>query len=204
MQSPTKSLVLSKFLEKNVLNHKISSLEDKTVIELGAGCAISSISLSFLGVRNQNLFISDHPQALTATTIPSCRLNGIPKESCISLDWLESPLEWKGIFKQNGELITFDIIIASDVIWIDPLIEPFVKVLDYLCCGDSQRVSPVVVYLSLQHRYDRGDQLFFKMLDKYGFEKQVIPKSDCDYEFVSDRIDIYEIRKERRKGVELN
>ncbi len=173
MQTATRvwdcSIVLSKWLEARALTHPLDFAQ-KRAIEVGAGTgfgfrdahALSRISLLGMAfaVLSQGLESNGTAVTLTdvAAAVPALERNveltfgrdqGIV--SAKTLDWTDS---------STLEALSppFDVILASDVVWVQDLIAPLVQTIDALSSPTS------CLYLCHQSRSVRGDTEFFSRL----------------------------------------
>jgi hypothetical protein len=86
---------------------------------------------------------------------------------------------------------SIDMIIASDVIWINELIEPFIQTLDQLMSIHT------VIYLCYQSRSLLTDRLLFSLLKKYKFLYTLIPRS-YHGQLNAQHIQIYRIIQQKK------
>ncbi|CAJ0872559.1 6114_t:CDS:2, partial [Entrophospora sp. SA101] len=95
-------------------NREIEIGRNKNVIELGSGKSIPSITISILGVNK--LMITDMPSVIPEIK-KIIKLNNLNEKNITvkPLNWMDRP---------------WDYIIASDIVWIDYLIEPLIETLD--------------------------------------------------------------------------
>jgi predicted nicotinamide N-methyase len=126
----------------------------KKVLELGSGLGLCGLSCRALGA--QNVVLTDLPYILESTE-RNIQINGM--ENCViarTLDW-NSPesvdLGWESI----------DVVIASDTVWIESLIEPFVKTLEY-CLSKNVHLQ---IYISNQRRSDIVWSRFIKLAERH-------------------------------------
>ncbi|KAI8052814.1 putative methyltransferase-domain-containing protein [Syncephalis plumigaleata] len=177
------SLVLAKFLEKNAQS---LALAGKRVIELGAGQGIPNIATAILGAITT---VTDAPEAVPSLERVIQLNNSLNKRddytpiSTRVLDWQEHPI-W---IKEQS----WDVILASDVLWLYPLIEPFVTTLKAL-----SDVSPHArIFISHQTRANRVDQRFKDLLTMAQLSLNEVPSSLLDVRFWKDNIHIWEITR---------
>eukprot|EP00500_Bicosoecida_sp_ms1_P002359 CAMPEP_0203814672 /NCGR_PEP_ID=MMETSP0115-20131106/5420_1 /ASSEMBLY_ACC=CAM_ASM_000227 /TAXON_ID=33651 /ORGANISM="Bicosoecid sp, Strain ms1" /LENGTH=305 /DNA_ID=CAMNT_0050723553 /DNA_START=98 /DNA_END=1012 /DNA_ORIENTATION=- len=173
-------VVLAKYLE-----HKYTAgLVDKTVLELGSGTGIVGVVASILGARR--VYLTDLPYALPTLqdTIERNALSCKGHVAAVPLDWTAPDDRFDDV----------DIIVASDVVWVQELILPLVGVLEHLT---AHRPDPPLVILSHQTRSTASDELFFGALRR-NFEVTTVPADEHHPEFRdADAIGIYELRRRR-------
>jgi len=176
------SLVLSKFLEAQVLIHGLN-LNSKHVIELGSGQGIVGLSSAVLGATAT---LTDVPEAIPALK-NIAELNGffcapqeIPKdagyiEKIVALDWLISPEDQ---LKDENNLEYYDFILAADVIWIDWLVKPLIHTINFL-----MKPGVTIGYLAYQQRGYSCHKLLFELLNLYKIRYQIIPNKQLHPQF---------------------
>ena len=122
------------------------------VLELGSGCSgLPGMVCSFAGA---SVTFSDLSYCL-GTLSRNLALNGV-NAKVIELDW-----------SQPDYVFPVDVIIASDVIWLDALVEPFVK-----CVVPILNSNPKAsLILSHQPRSASVDSSFFNLMESNGFKR---------------------------------
>jgi len=146
------SVVLAKYFENEEQFPK-DVLKDKRIIELGAGCGLVGISLALGLAANANtVILSDMPEL-----IPLLRKN-IDSNNCSSIA-AASSLAW-------GESVQhlnppFDLIIASDCLWVEYLVQPFVKSLVDLSDHNS------TILISHEERARKTEERFVEIASQY-------------------------------------
>ncbi|TMW66775.1 hypothetical protein Poli38472_014087 [Pythium oligandrum] len=174
------SIVLAKYLEHRFGN---GQLHGKRVLEVGAGTGLVGISAGLLGAeqvlltdlaytmdnlaRNVEL-TGQHAQQIKARVQP------------VELDW----------FQPRSDLGDFDLILASDVVWVEELVRPLVQTLQTLV-RNSQRSTRVL--MSHQTRSVLTDERLFRELEAHGFQRRLVPTAELHPDFVSDRIRVWEL-----------
>ncbi|KAJ9050431.1 Septin-6 [Entomophthora muscae] len=185
------SIVLSKYIETLVALLKLD-LNSKRVLELGAGKGVVGIACAILGAT---VTLSDAPEAIP-TLSEVVRLNklnaSISSKGCIervvALDWISCS---QGIFAEDLAHSPFDFIVASDVIWVDWLVEPLIKTL----AGFMNQTT--IAYLAYQQRGARCHPLFLKSMQKNGLKYNIIPFQDLHPQYqLGDTIAVYRLEKD--------
>jgi predicted nicotinamide N-methyase len=130
------AVFLVRFLEGNP-----KYVTNKRVLELGCGLGLCGISCASIGAHHVTLTDMDY---ILQSTQRNVLANKVEKQAAVCcLDWLDpemAVIEWNQI----------DIIIASDVIWLEHLIAPFVQTLVFT----SKRNPNVIILMSNQRRSD--------------------------------------------------
>jgi len=129
-----------------------SMVVGKNILELGCGLGLCGITAALCGASKVTL--SDLGYILD-TTRENVHLNCSDCEtSVVELDWFHPEaaiaLKWS----------EFDIIIASDVLWIKPLIEPLVNTLVH---ASQNRRGDLEIFISNQQRSERVFQKFIDL-----------------------------------------
>lgn len=165
------AIVLSEYLEQEVLTGRLK-INDKTIIELGAGTGLVSMAVALLGGY---VISTDRQQALSILEENiKANLDG-PLESARGavtvkkLDWEESAQEFNN---------TFDLILGADIIYIEETFSKLLSTIKALSSNSSK------VILSCRIRYDR-DTRFLTMLGEFFTVSKV-------YTDEARGIDIYE------------
>jgi hypothetical protein len=140
------AVYLTKFLEKTGI------AGGKVVLELGCGLGLCGIAASLLGARTTVL--TDLEYILPAT-VKNIAANS--RDAQISVQ----PLDWS---KPESSLIdwrSFDLVIASDTVWLEHLVPLFVGTLEYAV----EKNSKLTIILSNQRR---SEAVWMKFLDSIG------------------------------------
>ncbi|KAF4661547.1 hypothetical protein FOL47_006636 [Perkinsus chesapeaki] len=140
------SVVLAKLIE-----HNPTLVKGKRVLELGSGTGLGGISAALCGGKQVTL--TDLPYAMPLLN-RSITLNGVGDVVRAEvLDWANPP---------NTALHPrFDLIIASDVIWLESLVPLLANII-----AEKELVPLLMVH---QTRSTRCDQLFKDLLKARGF-----------------------------------
>lgn len=144
------SIVLAKYLEYQDEFKTPEFLNNKSAIELGSGSGLTGIAASMLGA---NVTVTD-----VADVLPQLSYNAEINELS-EPQFCVRPFDWliRDLTKVQGP---FDYILASDVVWIEELVEPFVRSLEALCT-----VTTMILF-SYQIRSERIDRLLFQLLER--------------------------------------
>ncbi|KAJ1922936.1 hypothetical protein IWQ60_006189 [Tieghemiomyces parasiticus] len=172
------SLVLAKYLE---YQRQAIPLHAKRVLELGSGQGIVGIAAALLGAQVTLTDVAFAIPALTSVVrlnnlspVPGSRLAPSDTAGCVThvrpLDWLH-----RDDFIHSLES-PFDYILASDVVWVDWLIEPLVATIADILQQSHILDADVhtVAYLCHQTRSTRGDERLFKQLELHGLTYQTV------------------------------
>ncbi|CAG8456091.1 3875_t:CDS:2 [Paraglomus occultum] len=174
------SLILAKYLEKQVEQEQLD-IVGKRVIELGAGKALPSIAASILGA--EQVIITDAPTVVNNIE-NIVRLNQIFNVQVKPLDWTDRD-EYLPEVKAT---LTFDYILAADVVWVEHLIEPLAETINALATPEH-----TVLIMAHHTRALRSDKLFFDNLVKNGWKFETVDQQQLCWEegFVDSKVVIY-------------
>jgi predicted nicotinamide N-methyase len=168
------SLTLARHLEQQA-----DTLRGKHILELGAGQAIPSMAAAILG---GHVTATDAPNAmenlqrviqLYTETHPS-----YPTIHIQALDWQDAR-SWPTHH-------TWDYILASDVLWLYPLVAPLVQTLNALTHHTT------TIWMTHQTRSERVDQHFRDLISHYGLHIKCIDTPN----YSSSPIQLWEIRRQ--------
>lgn len=130
------AVLLVRFLERNP-----QYIKDKRVLEMGCGLGLCGISCLPIGASHVTLTDMDY---ILSSTHRNVVLNKVEIQAAVfCLDWFnpaDAQINWKQV----------DVIIASDIVWLEHLISPFVQTLVHAC-----KQNPLIsIYISNQRRSD--------------------------------------------------
>jgi predicted nicotinamide N-methyase len=171
------SVVLAKYLEYSLTDE----FKNKRVVELGSGTGLVGICTALLGAKEVILTDLEYTmENLARNAARNRHTHGLTSLNTKVLDWFNPP-------ENLGDV---DLILASDVVWVEDLIPPFVRTLYTLSVHSSR---PTSILMSYQKRSIVSDQILFHQLQLHGFQVDLIPHEQLHPEYVSDRIDVYRI-----------
>jgi hypothetical protein len=84
-----------------------------------------------------------------------------------------------------------DLILGSDVVWVEELIPPLVSTLAWLTSAPS---SPSII-LAHQTRSTRGDELLFKSLEEVGLKVKTVDRNMHHPEFNHPKVNLLTISR---------
>jgi predicted nicotinamide N-methyase len=186
------SVVLAKFLEYQSRETHELTLQGARVLELGSGTGLVGLSAALLGAKEVVLTDLDYTMENlarnVATTLQFAADSGREVESSVStrvLDWFAPPSDLGGL----------DVILASDVVWVEELIAPLVQTMDVLLRHSSPGAR---VLMAHQTRSSQSDRVLFAELKCCALRVRRVPTERLHPSFVSDRIFILEIDRATR------
>lgn len=173
------SVVLAKYLEHT----RMDDVRGKRIVELGTGTGLVGISAALMGAKEAILTDLEYTMANLERNVAMTMAKTSSIHGAIStrvLDWFAPPLDM-------GNL---DLILASDVVWVEELIAPLVQTMATLV---RQSTTPVTILMSYQRRSIHSDEILFQELERHQFQKLKVSTNELHPQFRSDRIDVWEI-----------
>ncbi|KAF4694011.1 hypothetical protein FOZ60_009448 [Perkinsus olseni] len=153
--------VLAKLLENNP-----DLVRGKRVLELGSGTGLGGISAALCGA--QEVVLTDLPYAMPLLR-KSIELNGVAdRVKAEVLDWANPPVGHLG----------FDLVIASDIIWLESLVPSLAKLI-----ADKGLTPFLMVH---QTRSVKCDELFKDLLESRGLRLTQLDERMKHPEFLGD------------------
>ena len=133
---------------KDYLIENEALIVGKDVIELGSGTGCVGLCASALGAKK--VMLTDIGSVLTHCTMRNLESNSL-KGECEVLDW-------RSFSESNGECFVggFDVILASDCVWLKELVLPFFRTLSIL----MKRKSGCIALLGQMERAKEDSQVF--------------------------------------------
>lgn len=176
------SVLLAKYLEA-----RYSTMAGMKVVEVGCGPGVAGIAAAVLGAE---VTLTDLEYALPNLQA-TVQLNSHLYKSEVKV----GELDWFQPTKSTiPGLLTSNLIIGADVVWVEELIPPLASTLAYLSHGE------VPVVLAHQTRSTRGDELLFSELRSHGFKVEVAPKDAHHPLFTADNINLLLIQPASKSG----
>lgn len=166
---------MAKFFEKNA--HLV---QGKTVLEVGSGTGLLGIALHLLQV--QQVTVSDMSEVLWLLE------KNLQQNACQDKVQLRA-LNWKKAVPIDM-INQFDMIVASDCVWIDDLVIPLVNTLDALVTGPNTQI-----YVANELRSKFTEDKFLTQMQKRGFSLTVLDPSQFDKQYSNDKISIYRFQR---------
>lgn len=143
------AILLAQFLESEP-----ALVAAKNVVELGTGLGVCAISAGLLAAAHVTATDLDY---ILPTTRKNIKLNGLCERVVAkSLDWTkpeEASINWEGT----------DVVLASDTVWLEHLVDPFVDVLVFA----SQQNPSVKIILSNQMRSEGVWVKFLRLIEPH-------------------------------------
>jgi len=121
---------------------------EKDVLELGCGLGLTSLALA--QTDPARLLLTDYEQDALDLSAENFKLNNLPQPECALLDWRDPQLEE-----------TFDVLIASDVLYEERFFRPIINVL-----GNRLKKNGTCILAEPGRPIAKG---FFELLLQAGF-----------------------------------
>jgi predicted nicotinamide N-methyase len=141
------AVFLVKYFEQNP-----RLVQNKTVCELGCGLGLCGIATALLGAFQVTLTDMDYVLGATSSNITRNGVVDVSRTSC--LDWTrpeKSDIEWHKV----------DLLLSSDTLWLDHLIEPLVNTLRVAC-----KANPAIqIIISNQRRSNAVWEKFLELVE---------------------------------------
>jgi predicted nicotinamide N-methyase len=155
-------IVLAKYLERRFVPQALQQLGTRQLrgLELGCGTGVAAISFALMG---QQALLSDIGELQAAQTQGNISRNAAHltaaggSASYTALDWTGLP--------ERDPFGFFDVVFASDVIWHETLVKPFLDAINWAASGPG--VGEVV--LSHKLRDEESVKLWERQLAERGF-----------------------------------
>lgn len=155
------SLVLVKYLEKNVAQIFDPFDRGLRIIELGSGTGLVGIGVGHL-LQTRSCHDLDIVVTDVASVVPSLLKNIQLNTFAGAVPVRAAVLDWNNWRQDVAKLKTpFRVVLAADVVWVNSLVIPFVQALYSVCNEDT------TVYFSYQSRSYLTDQHLFEQLALY-------------------------------------
>jgi len=162
------------------------------VLELGAGSGIAGFGAAFGG---HHVWLTDK-EVMTTRTSKNIEMNqeavrragGSVRYAC--LDWHAPVGSWSAIPRE------LDLIVASDVVWATPFIEPFLGVLEKLLQLTPE--APPEILFAHKSRDPAVETAFFEEAERRGFvsvESLVSGGLEEDNEYFHPRVTLHKLAK---------
>ncbi|CAB9520113.1 Putative methyltransferase [Seminavis robusta] len=170
------SVCLARFLAKktgSILRNKIS-------LELGCGCGLPSLVASKKGV-SKRVIATDLEPATLEQLDSVAKLNGLQEDllELFQLDWKDSYDSSDGnndvglrMLEDDEKLLQADVILASDVIYHNSMVDPFVQTIDKYLDSTGR------AFLALRNTRQGVATLWQKAMPEKGFE--LVESVSCD------------------------
>lgn len=182
------SVVLAKYLEHQSAEFGALDLGSARVVELGAGTGLVGLSAALLGAKEVVLTDLDYTMENLARNVDKT-LAMAPETERITRRVTTKVLDW---FNPPTDLGDIDLILASDVVWIEELIAPLVGTMSVLM---RHSTAPTRVLMSHQTRSLQSDQRLFDELQRHSLRLERVTADQLHPEFVSDRISVFKIER---------
>ncbi|PSR95343.1 Protein-lysine methyltransferase [Actinidia chinensis var. chinensis] len=184
------SLVLVKFVERwrtrtssTDPNPYADALDftNKRAVEIGAGCGVASMGLHLLGLHD--VVVTD-----IAPVMPALKRNLKRNKSVLGKSLKTAQLYWTKPDQINALSPPFDLVIATDVVYIEESVGPLISAMEALV-GDTG-----VVLLGYQIRSPEAHLLFWELCGRV-FDVQKVPHEHLHPDYAYEEADVYMLRK---------
>ncbi|EEF44364.1 protein N-lysine methyltransferase METTL21A [Ricinus communis] len=185
------SLILAKFADRwsTASSNPYSTLvgfrsKPCRAVELGAGCGVAGMAFYLLGLTD--IILTD-----IAPVMPALKHNLKRNKETLGKMLKTSILYWK-----NGDQIKalnppFDVVLATDVVYIEESVGELVGAMEALVADDG------VILLGYQLRSPEADIKFWEMCREV-FEIEKVPHEDLHPDYAYEETDVYIFRKRNK------
>lgn len=213
------SILFAKCLEHNSCDNdkgnklNLLNVSNKNVLELGTGTGFVGLCTVYCDAKN--VYLTDLDYCIKNIQInvdknrfiwdlnhnhnkKQCEIikNPFDNVNVFELDWLnykQSLLKYNGIINKNS----IDLIIGSDIIWIKELVPYLVNTLEYLYENILNHKENGIMVIAEQIRSNPVSKLFWSLIKEKGFNKHRISHKFFHPDFVSDKIIISIVSKDK-------
>ena len=185
------SILLAKALESI-----FGSLRNKTVLELGSGVGLVGISAAALGAKVVMTDLEYTKEQIEANIKRAENVWGPGKGGEMhfrKLDWINDVKLYDMPNVQQESFLqfkSFDLIVGADIVWLEPLILPLVRLLDVITIANDK----CKVLISYQSRSKRADDILFINLKKI-FKISYLGKEKWPVGFETEKIVIFVLER---------
>ncbi|KAL6975890.1 hypothetical protein U1Q18_024685 [Sarracenia purpurea var. burkii] len=154
---------------------------NKRAVEIGAGCGAAGMGLHLLGL---------HDVVLTdiAPVMPALKRNLKRNKSVLGKTLKTAQLYWTKPDQIKALGAPFDLVIATDVVYIEESVGPLIAAMDALV-GDGG-----AVLLGYQLRSPEAHRLFWELCGRV-FDIEKVPHEHLHPEYAYEETDVYILRK---------
>ncbi|KXS18377.1 hypothetical protein M427DRAFT_53769 [Gonapodya prolifera JEL478] len=176
-------------LASHLLSLPPDTFNDKTIVEIGAGCGLPGIALAKYR-ETAGVVLSELSEELQLVQA-NVKLNELTsKVDIVDYYWGTDVTSW---IKTKP-----DYILAADVVYeiqhFDVLVQAFVD----LCTVSNSTDDPArrtTIIMAMEHRWKDVEAEFWTRMENAGFVASVVSRETLDPIYVPDAVDLYYIRK---------
>ena len=166
------AIVLAKFLQQ------INICRNSRVLELGGGSGFLAVACRLLGALEVTVsdlgYVKKACEAMiTANSVTNVRF---------------SVLDWNQPEESGIDPSAFDLVLASDVVWLKHLLLPFLKTINWLFESNSK----LVMYLAHQNRSEKCSSQFFSGVENMALQVEDVT-SHADSSSMLAAVRVYRI-----------
>ena len=165
---------------------QILDFRSKRAVELGAGCGAAGMGLYLLGLTD--VVLTD-----IAPVMPALKRNLKRNKSVLSKSLKHSVLYWNNHDQISALRPPFDVVVATDVVYIEESVGPLIEAMESLLADDG------VILLGYQIRSPEAHQLFWEMCDTV-FHIEKVPHLDLHPDYAYDEADVFILRKKKKNN----
>ncbi|XP_052206599.1 uncharacterized protein LOC127810985 [Diospyros lotus] len=185
------SLVLVKFVERWFSAAQPSNpyaalldFRNKRAVELGAGCGAAAMGLHLLGLHN--VVVTD-----IAPVMPALKHNLKRNKPVLGKTLKTAQLYWSNPDQIKSLNPPFDLVIATDVVYIESSVAPLISAMEALVADSG------AVLLGYQLRSPEAHRLFWELCDRV-FDADKVPHEHLHPDYAYEETDVYILRNKLR------
>ncbi|KAF3444061.1 hypothetical protein FNV43_RR13751 [Rhamnella rubrinervis] len=190
------SLVLVKFAERWVQPDPNTSSDSnpysrtldfrgRRAVELGTGCGVAGMGLYLLGLTD--VVLTD-----ISPVMPALKHNLKRNKPVLGKTLKHSVLYWNRPEQINALHPPYDVVVATDVVYIEESVGPLISAMETLVADDG------VVLLGYQVRSPEAHKLFWEMSESV-FEIHKVPHEHLHPEYAFEEADVYVLKKKKKE-----
>ncbi|GLJ37870.1 hypothetical protein SUGI_0770420 [Cryptomeria japonica] len=170
---------------------QILQFNNKRGVELGTGCGVAGMGLALLGL---DVVLTDIAPVLPALkrnvkkNTAATSLKNAGKPGCSAGRVKISQLYWNNEKQIQVLKPPFDFIIATDVVYLENIVEPLIFTMNALAGPSS------VILLGYQIRSPEAHRLFWEICPRF-FSVEKVPREYLHSDYAYEESDVYILRK---------
>ncbi|KAJ3342558.1 hypothetical protein HDU93_001945 [Gonapodya sp. JEL0774] len=176
-------------LASHVLSLPPETFHGRTVIEIGAGCALPGIAIAKY-CKPERVILTDLADEISLLQANVCA-NGLGPDSVSKVEVIEYFWGTEPTWLEAAP----DYVLAADVVYEIQHFQELVKALSDLSRDKEEQQT--IIIMAMEHRWKDVEEEFWRLMASAGFVHKTVERRHLDPQFVPLEIDVYVIR---RKG----
>lgn len=163
---------------------ELLDFKNKRGVELGAGCGVAAMGLFLLGLND--VLITD-----IAPVMPALKHNLKRNKQVLNKSLKTAQLYWNNEEQIRALGKPFDVVIATDVVYLEETVGPLISAMESLLKEDG------VVLLGYQLRSPEAHKMFWELCVEV-FDIEKVPHEHMHPEYAYEETDVYLLRKKKK------